>query len=84
VTPAVRAAVIAGTAVRVLRPLGRILPGLAGAALASIGVGEVAGHLFRHDLTWWVACVVAAAFLIRIGAEINAGPPAPRQEDPDG
>ena len=81
----IRAAKWAGTVLRVTRrpavALFRSLPGLAGAALAGLGGGEVAGHVFGRGLTPWVACVIAAVFLVRIGAEINAPAPTPRQPD---
>lgn len=83
VSTAVRAAVIAGTLVRILRPLGRLLPGLAGAVLASVGAGQVAGHVFGRGLAPWVGCVVAAGFLVRIGAEVNAAPPRPPRHEDD-
>ena len=78
-----RAAHLAGTAVRVLRGLMRVLPGVAGAALVSVGLGQLAGHVFHRGLSAWVTCAVAGAFLLKIGAEVNAAPP-PRREDPGG
>lgn len=76
-----RAAHWAGTAVRVLRPLGRVLPGLLGAALVAVGAGQVAGHIWHRGLAWWVAAVTGGAFLLLIGREINAAPPPPRRDD---
>ena len=71
----------AGTAVRILRPAGRILPGLAGAAAVAAGLGEIAGHVFGRGLSPWVACAVAGVFGIRIGSEINQAPPPPRPDE---
>jgi hypothetical protein len=56
-------------------------PGLAGAALAALGFGELVGHVFGRGLAPWVSCCVAAVFLLRIGAELNAPPPAPVTQD---
>jgi len=67
--------------VRVLRGLMRMVPGLAGAALVSTGLGQAAGHVFHRGLSIWVTCIVAGAFLIRVGAEVNASPAAPRRDE---
>jgi hypothetical protein len=80
-TAAVRAAVIAGTVVRIMRPLGRILPGLVGAAAVSVGLGQVAGSVFRHGLALWVGLVVGGCFALWFGAEINAGTAPPQRQD---
>jgi hypothetical protein len=86
VTLAVLAAVIAGTLVRILRPAARILPGVAGAAAVSIGLGQAAGSVFRHGLALWVSLVAGGLFALWFGAEINAGAAAapPRQDDDTG
>lgn len=79
------AARVAGTAVRIsrrpLRSAARAAPGLAGAAGIAVGLGQVAGHVFGRGLTWWVAAAIGGAFLVRIGAEVNAAPPAPRRDE---
>lgn len=72
-----RAARWAGVTVRVLRAL--FAP--AAAAAVSVGLGELAGHVFGHDLTWWVALAVGGVFGLWIASEVNAAPPAPRRED---
>lgn len=81
----IRAAKWAGTVLRVTRrpvvALFRSLPGVAGAAAIAVGAGELAGHVFGHGLALWVGLVVGGAFAVRIGAEINAPAPAPRQLD---
>lgn len=69
-----RAAHWAGTLVRVLRPLGRVVPGVAGAAAVAVGLGQVAGHVFGHRLAWWVALTLAGLFALWFGAEVNAAP----------
>ena len=70
----IRAAIRAGKFVRVMRPLGRILPGTAGALAIAVGLGQVAGHVFGHRLAWWVALTVAGLFALWFGAELNAQP----------
>ena len=75
---------VVGTAIRALRrsrPLVRMAPGVSGAALASVGIGEVVSHVFGHGLAPWVACCVAAGFLLRIGAEINQVPRQPPEPE---
>ncbi len=78
-TPAVRAAMIAGTAVRVLR----VLFGPAAAAAVSIGAGEVVSHVAGHGLAPWIALAVGGVFALWISAELNAVPPAPPRRDDD-
>lgn len=80
-TGAGAAATGAGTVVNVLngrrpRAIYRMIPGIAGAALAATGIGELAGHVFGRGLAPWVACTVAAWFLLQIGRELNT-PPVP-------
>ena len=70
----------AGTLVRVLRPFGRVVPGLAGAAALSVGLGQVAGHVFGHGLTWWVALAAGGVFVLWFGAELNRVPPPVRDD----
>jgi len=81
----IRAAKWAGTVLRVGRrpvaTLGRMLPGVAGAAAIAVGSGELAGHVFGRGLALWVGLVVGGVFLVRIGAEVNAPVPAPRPPD---
>ena len=74
-------ATIAGTLVRVLRPLGRVLPGVAGAAAVAVGLGQVAGHVFGHGLALWAGLAVGGGFALWFGAEMNRTPPAPRRDD---
>jgi hypothetical protein len=82
--PLLAAARVAGTAIRITRRPARTalraLPGVAGAAAVAVGLGEVAGH-YQRGLTWWVACVIGGVFALGFAREINAAPPAPRQED---
>lgn len=76
----IRVARWAGVTVRVLRAL--FAP--AAAAAVSVGLGELAGHIFGHDLTWWVALAVGGGFGLWIASEVNAAPrPAPRRDDAD-
>lgn len=42
----------------------RLVPGVAGAALLSVAAGEIAGHVFGHGLTPWVASALGAVFLL--------------------
>jgi len=75
-----RAARWAGVAVRVLRAL--FAP--AAAAAVSVGLGELAGHVFGRGLAPWVAMALAGGFGLWIASELNAAPrPAPRREDAD-
>ena len=78
-----RAARIAGTAVRITRPLGRMLPGIAGAVLVAAGLGQVAGRLAGRGLGPWVSIPIGGVFLIALGREINAAPSQPGLADPD-
>lgn len=48
-----------------------LLPGLAGAAGFSLGLGGIAGHLFGHGLTPWVTLVVAGMFALRLDGQID-------------
>lgn len=79
------AATAAGTLVRMARGrrgrlFARMFPGLAGAALAAVGAGQLVGHVFGHGVAPWVACCVAAVFLLRMGSELNYVPPATGDE----
>jgi len=56
-----------------------MLPGLAGAALVSVGVGELAGHVFGHGLAPWTSLALAGGFLLWIGAALNQSPHPPRR-----
>lgn len=65
-SPLVRVAGIAATAAgwltgRTILALPSV-PGLAGAALVSLGAGEVASHVFGHGLAPWVTVLVAGGF----------------------
>ncbi len=44
----------------------RSVPGIGGAAAVSAGLGGIAGHLFGHGLTPWVAATVAGVFALMI------------------
>jgi hypothetical protein len=79
VTLAVRVAVIAGTAVRA----DRMLFGPAAAAAVSVGVGELAGHVFGRGLAPWVALAAGGAFGLQLARELNSVPPPvlPRHDD---
>lgn len=70
----IRAAIWAGTAVRVGR---QVLPGVAGAAAVSVGLGELAGHLWGHGIAPWVALPLGGMFALWFGAEVNRVPPPP-------
>lgn len=73
-----RAARWAGLAVRVLRALF----GPAAAAAVSVGLGELAGHIFGRGLTWWVALAVGGGFGLWIASELNRAPRiAPRRDE---
>ena len=75
----IRAATWAGRAVRA----GRALFGPAAAAAVSIGLGELAGHVFGRGLAPWVALVIGGGFALWISSELNSvpPPPAPRPDD---
>lgn len=78
---AVRAAVIAGTLVRI----GRMLFGPAAAAAVSIALGEVVSHVAGHGLAPWVALALAGTFGLWMSAELHAVPsPPPRADDDEG
>lgn len=76
----IAAAVLAGTVLRFtrrpFRSALRAAPGVLGAAAIAVGLGEVAGRVWGHGLTWWVALAVAGGFALWFGAELNARPPA--------
>jgi hypothetical protein len=61
-----------------------MLPGLAGAALVSLGAGMVAGHVFGHGLALWVALALSGGFLLWIGAAMNQAPRPPRGQQQPG
>lgn len=76
----IRAAKIAGTAVRIARGPGRALPGIAGAVAVAVGLGEVAGHVFGHHLAPWVALLTGGVLLMWVGHELNSAlSPPPRE-----
>jgi hypothetical protein len=64
----------AGAAVgRVLWPVlsvSHLVPGVAGAAAVSLGLGEIAGHVFGHGLTPWVAGVAGGLFALALDRKI--------------
>lgn len=57
---------VAGKALRVAPTV----PGVAGAALVSLGAGEVTGHVFGHGLAPWVAAVAGGVFLLLLDRRI--------------
>lgn len=73
----IRAAHWAGLAVRGLRALF----GPAAAAAVSVGLGQLAGHVFGRGLAPWVTLTLLGGFGLWVAAELNAVPPAPRSED---
>lgn len=79
------AASAAGHVLRVARvPVRRglpMVPGAAGAVLAAVGGGEVAGHVFGRGLSPWCSLVIGSVFLLRLGAELNRTPAAPPGQD---
>lgn len=56
----------AGTVTGTFLRLKRLVPGLAGGAGLSVGLGEGAGHVFGHGLTPWVALTVAGVFALAL------------------
>lgn len=47
-----------------------LVPGIAGAAMISLGAGELAGHLFGRGLTPWVALMVGGVFALLLDRRI--------------
>jgi hypothetical protein len=47
-----------------------LLPGLGGAAAVSLCAGELAGHLWGHGLTPWVAGLVGGAFALLLDRRV--------------
>lgn len=76
---------LAGSVVRItrapFRSAVRAAPGVAGAGAVAWGCGEVVQRVFGRGLGWPAGLVVCGVFLILIGREVNAVPPAPRRED---
>jgi hypothetical protein len=64
--PALAAATAAGTAVGTAAGLSRALPGLGGAAGLSVALGAIAGHVFGHGLTPWVALAAGSVFALAL------------------
>lgn len=75
-----RAARWAGTAVRWTTMAAHVLFAPAAAAAVSVGLGQLAGHVFGRGLAPWVALAVGGGFGLWMATELNT-PPAPRQED---
>jgi hypothetical protein len=46
------------------------VPGVAGAAMVSLGAGEFAGHVFGHGLAPWVGIVVGGVFALVLDRRI--------------
>lgn len=76
----IRAARGAGVAVRWATVAAHVLFAPAAAAAVSVGLGQLAGHVFGRGLAPWVALTVAGGFGLWMATELNT-PPAPRQED---
>jgi uncharacterized protein YcfJ len=72
-----RAAVLAGTVIRLVRARRRTYPGIAGAVLVAVCLGGIIGHTIGHGLTPWVAGLVGGGFLLWFGSEINRAPQTP-------
>jgi hypothetical protein len=47
-----------------------LLPGIGGAAMVSVGAGELAGHVFGHGLAPWVAVAVGGVFALLLDRRI--------------
>jgi hypothetical protein len=47
-----------------------LLPGIAGAAMISVGSGEFAGHVFGRGLAPWVALGVGGVFALLLDRKI--------------
>ena len=77
----IRAAAWAGTAVRMTVRTARVLFGPAAAAAVSIGLGELAGHVFGRGLAPWVGLLVAGGFGLWMARELNSVPPVPPRLD---
>lgn len=75
-----RAARGAGVTVRWAAVAVHVLFAPVAAAAVSVGLGQLAGHVFGRGLAPWVALAVAGGFGLWMATELNT-PPAPRQED---
>jgi hypothetical protein len=60
----------AGHAVGRVLSLLPLLPGIGGAAMVSVGSGELAGHVFGHGLAPWVALGVGGVFALLLDRKI--------------
>jgi hypothetical protein len=70
-SPLIAAAVtVAGFLTGLLLLVAPKLPGLAGAAVFSVAAGEIAGHVFGHGLTPWVALGVGGVFALLLDRRI--------------
>lgn len=65
------AAVGLGRLIGVARLAVPFVPGTAGAAGLSLAVGEIAGHVFGHGLSPWVALLAGALFCLRIDGRVT-------------
>jgi hypothetical protein len=70
------AASVAGLGVRL--GVHRAVPGLLGAVLVCVGIGELA-DVFRPGIGWWAGLVVAGGFGLYFGSEVNATVPDSRE-----
>lgn len=68
---------VAGWSVGRVLSLLPTVPGVAGAAMVSLGLGELAGHVFGHGLAPWVAITAGGAFALWLGSEVNRVPAVP-------
>jgi hypothetical protein len=60
----------AGAAVGRTLSVLHLVPGVAGGAVVSVGLGEIAGHVFGHGLTPWVALTLGGLFALALDRRI--------------
>lgn len=60
----------AGAAAGRVLAVRHLVPGVAGGVMMSFGLGELAGHVFGHGLTPWVAVTVAGVFALALDRQI--------------
>ena len=48
----------------------RVVPGLAGAAMVSVGAGELTGHIFGRGLAPWAAIAVGGVFALLLDRQL--------------
>jgi hypothetical protein len=47
-----------------------VVPGIGGAVLVSLGLGEAAGHIFGHGLAPWTTIVIGGIFALLLDRRI--------------